>query len=207
MALVLAFMPAIQAQFEGRIITKVEAISVPPEFEDFKSMMEVTSTIYLKGEQARAESSTEMDGEVIEILDRAAGKTYVCSEYMGDRVAVVSDYHKKDPDMITSFLPSAGNKAVAGYKCNKGIYTIESEGEKQDITVWYTGEIQNVYGEMPEVPGFVMELYFSEGDLTLRHSVIEVIKENLSSSLFRVPEGYRVITEEQAEQELFGIDD
>ncbi len=187
-----------QAQFEGRLKVKIEAIKLPAELESMKSMMESNMTIYTKGFLSRTEVTTDVIGTSITITDTLTGRVVTCTQDEGGKLAIESNY-KSDLEeskqfTLTSFKKLKENKNIAGYKCHKGIYTITEEGITQQIEIWYSPEIANSLGEMMEVPGMIMEMLFDDGEVTIKYHVLEVVKEKVPASLFEIPEGYQLIT-------------
>lgn len=192
------------AQFEGKIIMKVEVSKLPAELESLRSMMETTSTVFIKNAKTRIESYTDMSGMNITITDAKNNKAITCTDMTGDKLAFETTYEQHIADAegtsVTGFKALTGTKKIAGYNCSNGIYTIEEEGEKQEIEVWYTKEIQNAFGEMKEVPGFVMEMTFSEGDISLKYFASEIVKQKVADTMFERPSDYKLISEEEMNQ-------
>ncbi len=188
------------AQFEGKMVMKVEVLNLPPDLESMRSLMETSNTIYLKGTKSRSESYMEMLGSNIVITNTTTGEVINCTEMMGEPLAFKSNYKEElnaDDGTNTYFTPKAGTKVIAGYKCDKGVYTFEEEGEIQEMEIWYTKDIPNTLSEMIEVPGFVLEMLFKEGDISLKYHAIEITKQKVPDSLFELPTGYRLLSQEE----------
>lgn len=204
---VVCFVSFSSAQFEGKMVMKMEAAELPAEYQSMKSMFESTMTFYTKGKKSRMEATTAMTGTTITLNDGDKGESITCIDMMGQKMAtkVAYDDSKVTPEDINGrFKQEAGTKIVAGYTCKKGTYTTEASGMKQEMEVWYTEEIPNTKADMREIPGMVMDMTLTMQGIKLHTYVTEVTKEKVSAKLFEMPEGYRIVTQEEMAKTLMG---
>jgi len=204
---VVCFVSFSSAQFEGKMTMKMEAAELPAEYQSMKSMFESTMTIYAKGKKSRLEATTAMTGTTITINDGDKGESVTCVDMMGQKMAtkVAYDDSKQTPEDINAkFQKQEGTKVVAGYTCKKGLYISEANGMKQEMEVWYTEEIPNSKADMREIPGMVMDMTLTMQGIKLHTYVTEVKKEKVAAKLFEMPEGYRVVTQEEMAKTLMG---
>lgn len=195
------------AQFEGKLVMKMEAVEVPAEYESMKSMFESTMTIYSKGKKSRLEATNAMTGTTITLNDGDKGESITCIDMMGQKMATKVSYNdsQRTPEEVNfRFKTLEGTKVIAGYNCKHGMYTTEANGQKQEMEVWYTEEIPNTKADMREIPGMTMEMIMTMQGIKLKTHVTEVTKEKVPAKMFEMPEGYRIMTQEEMSKKLMG---
>lgn len=204
---VICFTSLSLAQFEGKLTMKMEALELPEEYASMKSMFESNIVIYTKGKKSRVETTTAMAGTSIALNDGDKGESYTCVDMMGQKLATkvtYDDSNMTEESLKGKFTPSNETKTIAGYKCIKGIYSMDAGGIKQDTEVWFTKDIANTRADMREIPGMLMEMIMEVQGMKLRYQVTEVSKEKVDNSKFDLPKGYTVVTPEEMTNKLMG---
>jgi hypothetical protein len=193
------------AQFEGKVVIKVEAIDLPADLDPYRSMIESESIIYIKGSKSRLETLMPGMESSITITDTLTGKVISCIDSEGQKMALESNYKEELLDaglyFQTSFTGLNGSKDIAGVNCKNGLYTITEGQSVTTMEIWYSPEIQNVQSDAPNVPGMIMEMIMDEGDVKIRYAVSEVSQQIVPDSFFNLPEGYILIDPENIEVE------
>ncbi len=208
---VMLFSQKIEAQnFEGKIKMKMEVVDVPKEMEQMKSMMESNITTYTKGKKSRVEMSNPMSGNTVVISDLTKNEVVMCMDMMGKKTAVVSkadEYKTKNgKDVATKMEFSATNetKTIAGHLCKKTIAKIDHDGEKMEMEIWYSPDIQNTNLEMSEVPGMPLEYSMKMDQFTMHFLASEVVVESVPDSKFEIPADYERKTSEEFQKQMSG---
>ncbi|HEY8404316.1 MAG TPA: hypothetical protein VIK71_06860 [Flavobacteriales bacterium] len=193
------------AQFEGKIIIKVEALDLPYDLEPYRSLIESESILYIKGSKSRLETVMPGLESSITITDTLTGKVLSCIESEGQKMAMESNYKEElldaSPYFQTSFTTLNGTKKIAGFNCKNGLYTITEGPSVSTMEIWYSPEIQNVQNDAPNVPGLIMEMIMDEGDVKIRYAVSEVFQQIVPDSFFMLPEGYILIEPSDTEED------
>jgi len=99
-----------------------------------------------------------------------------------------------------TFTPTKETKVIAGYKCTKGVYSFPSESETS-ITLWYTEAISKP-DSGSDIPGMIMEYTMNMEGMTMQFTVTAVSKEIVPDSLFEIPAGYTIKTEEEFQNSI-----
>ena len=115
------------------------------------------------------------------------GKTDVGS--MKDAVSVT--YDKKD------------KKDILGYKCYKAVVTMTS-GEKSILYITEAIAPQTNVDDKVFLAGFPLEIEAGDAESKVIFKATE-FEKTLSESAFKVPDGYKKVTQEELQQELGGM--
>lgn len=199
---------AFSQSFDGKIIAKMSAISVPDEMKGMEGMMSQEMTIYSKKEKTRVELKSMMGNTTI-ISDTVKKQSIVLMDMMGQKTAMVTPLDENAGSSIGfeaeggSFKATSETKTIAGYKCTKGIYTMPSEEGEPEITItlWYTTSFANPQSNS-EIPGLILEFTMEIEGITMQYSVSSITKETVSDSLFEIPAGYTIKTEEEFQNSI-----
>jgi GLPGLI family protein len=192
--------------FEGKISAKMEAIEVPDDMKGMEGMMKQEMTIYSKKEKNRTELKNMMSTTVI-ISDTVKKETIILVDMMGQKTAMKQTIESGASTSAFGFEVEGGTfqttsetKIIAGYKCFKGIYTFPSETESS-VIIWYTNDITNPdFGS--DVPGMIMEYTMKMEGITMQFTVTAVTKQTVPDSLFEIPAGYNIKTEEEFQNSI-----
>jgi hypothetical protein len=197
--LVLLLAPlASMAQFEGKMTMTIKVTTEDPEMQQAAQYMPTEMIIFTKGSKSRIETNTMM-GSTIILSDTLAKVGYVCMDMMGNKIAMAMPYDEMESeeavsDMQIKYLNET--KMVAGYKCKKAIITMKVENQEVLQTVWYCEEIQNTNRDMYKLKGMPMEYEMDMEGMNVSYVVSNVSKEKIADTMFDVPAGYTVTTQD-----------
>ena len=185
--LVLLLAPlASMAQFEGKMTMTIKVTTEDPEMQQAAQYMPTEMIIFTKGSKSRIETNTMM-GSTIILSDTLAKVGYVCMDMMGNKIAMAMPYDEMESeeavsDMQIKYLNET--KMVAGYN--------------QEVlqTVWYCEEIQNTNRDMYKLKGMPMEYEMDMEGMNVSYVVSNVSKEKIADTMFDVPAGYTVTTQD-----------
>ncbi len=189
------------AQFEGVIAMKMKVQSLPEEWESMREQMETTSIFYVAPNASRIQSFINQANESILITNQVERTKYMCVIWDKEKLAIQSSWDNKTQQNHSGiFTPTGETKIIRDFLCLKGTYTRALDGQSMDVEVWYTPDIPMIGGEMPEVPGFIMEMKLNDQGVELLLEVESLEKKKIDSNLFQVPEGYKIISEQEFNQ-------
>ena len=193
--------------FDGKMTAKMIALSVPDEMKGMESMMTQDMTIYTKKEKTRVELKSMM-GNTIVISDTIKKESIVLMDMMGQKTALVQPLDANASSMGFeaeggTFTALSETKTIAGYKCTKGIYSLPmEEGEPQMIVeLWYTTGIGKPQPNS-EIPGMIMEFTMDMEGIKMQYTITSISKETVADSLFEIPAGYTIKTEEEFQNSI-----
>lgn len=188
-----------EISYEGDMDAQTKAMS-PTEMKQF-----------FMDSKVRMEILTAMANQYI-IMDGKDSLTIILIDAMGQKLAVKSEKEETQEAMKDMKKPQVKfideTKEIAGFTCKKAEVTITpEEGEEQTLTVFYCDELNvgnvNWSGQFSEIPGVLMEYSMENGGFTINYKATEVKKQKLKDTYFQVPEDYKLLTKEEAQQ-MFG---
>jgi GLPGLI family protein len=140
-----------------------------------------------------------MMGSTIILTDTLSKMGYVCMDMMGNKIAMQMPLDEMEneeavSDMQIKYINET--KMVAGYTCKKAIITMKVEEQEILQTVWYCEEIQNTNRDMYKLKGMPMEYDMDMQGMHVNYVVSNVSKEKIPDTMFDVPAGYTVTTQE-----------
>jgi GLPGLI family protein len=102
-----------------------------------------------------------------------------------------------------TFKATSETKTIAGYKCIKGIYTMPIEDGEPAMTVelWYTTGLSNPQLNS-DIPGMVMEFTMDMEGMKMQFTISAISKETVADSMFEIPAGYTIKTEEEFQNSI-----
>lgn len=208
LAVTIVSFSAFSQGFDGKVTAKMTAISVPDEMKGMEGMMSQDMTIYSKKEKTRVELKSMMGSTTI-ISDTIKKESIVLMDMMGQKTALVQPLDENASSSLGfeaeggTFTATSETKTIAGYKCTKGIYTMPAEeGEPQMIVeLWYTTGIANPQPNS-DIPGMIMEFTMDMEGVKMQFSVTSASKESVADSLFEIPAGYTIKTEEEFQNSI-----
>jgi hypothetical protein len=195
--------------FDGKISAKMVPISVPDEMKGMEGMMSQDLTIYSKKEKSRVELKSMMGNTVI-ISDTIKKETIVLMDLMGQKTAIKQPLDESTSAGSFGFEAQGGTfkatnetKTIAGYKCTKGIYTMPTEEGEPAMTIelWYTSAFDNPQSDS-DIPGMVMEFTMDMEGMTMQFTITALSKEIVADSMFEIPQGYTIKTEEEFQNSI-----
>ncbi|MEZ4936302.1 MAG: hypothetical protein R2799_01775 [Crocinitomicaceae bacterium] len=188
--------------FEGVIRFSVEypemmINSFPPEFHDSVK----TSTKYIKGDRVRTENFTVMGKQVL-IEKIGSDTSYLMFNLMGENIAIEVVGSNKPESKKDSLKSSGKAPKKFGYKCKKALYT--KHGSTYEII--YTDGVSSKYGNsFTALGGFALNypIILSEFE-TILYTCTEITEKEISDSLFKIPENFRVVSMEEFSKMIGG---
>lgn len=212
-ALAVYFHPAIAQEKlkEGKITFEIEMNNAEEMNDQMLAMMPKEMTVFFKDGKSRGEMNM-MGGKVISITDSKAGETVSCMDIMGRKQAIKTT--KQDAEKEKSQMGeydvkiTDDTKEIAGYKCKKAIITFKNSQDKEgSMDIWFTNELEASNSEKyawKGIDGYMMEFSVDQRGMAMKFTCTEVKKEAVSDDLFKIPEGYTVMTQEEAMKQLGG---
>lgn len=183
----------------GKIVFEI-SYKDPNMDENNKAMMPKESIMYFKDDKMRVEVSMAMGTTVI-ISDNVSQKSTVLMDFMGKKIAMETNQEQTKKEMEKSGkikvekLP--GSKVIAGYTCKKAKITQTTNGKESSFDVWYTNEIsaKNSYTNGFEgIDGCMLEFEIFQSGMQMKLTTKSISKEEVSSSMFIIPDGYTITT-------------
>jgi len=189
-------------KFEGVITYNISFpnTSIP---EEQMAMFPKTMTLTVKGSNTRNETVSARGNRVI-ISNFDKKFTVSLTDINGKKLAIMKtlDDINKDNDKRAkpTIQLTSETKVIAGYKCKKAVVTIERNGDKSSLEIWYTNELGGKelnFGnpDYKEIDGMLMEYSIDRRSFTMKYSVSKIEKKSVAASLFEIPSGYTVTTE------------
>jgi len=179
----------------------IQFTATDPSMKQAEAFMPKEIITYVKGAKSRAEMSTPM-GTTIVLTDTVKKEAFVCMDMMGNKIAMHVPFDDMSGEMEGESKPkmdikyTSETKKIAGYNCKKAIVSTTIEGHEIVQNFWYTEEIQNTNHEYSELKGMPMEYDMNTEGMSLKYTVTNVSKETIADSVFELPEGYTVTTQE-----------
>lgn len=178
------------------------------------SMMPSESVVYFKDQRSRAEMKIAM-GTTVAITDARTGAMTTLMDMMGNKIAMKFSKEELEKEKLQTQKPELKNtsdtKKIAGFNCKKVqmIFKDDSGGDV-NMDIWFTDEIAAPNsmraGEMnlDQIDGFMMEFETKMNTLTMKMICRSVTEENVSDSMFGIPDGYSLTTMDEMKK-LGGI--
>jgi GLPGLI family protein len=192
---------------EGKITYEINYLNAEDLNDQVLAMLPKESTVYIKDGNSRMEQKAGF-GSTIAITDAKTKETIVLMDMMGKKNAIKSTAEETQKEQEKNageydVKITDETKKIAGYTCKKAIVTFK-DSEKEPIEVWFTDEIASPSSGrvmFKGINGFLMEFVTEQktgmGPLKMKFSCTKVEKVPVSDDLFKVPEGYTVMTKEE----------
>lgn len=188
---------AAQENFEGIIEYRmqVEGNDLSPEIVN---MIPKQFTIYLKNAHSRLEMQTGMS-DITVLGDNASNSAVTLMDIMGNKVAI-----KTDSTQLNKAMEQVGEyeiqylddeKEIMGYDCKKAIIIRGTPADTSEV--WYTKELLPIYPAatkfLPEGNWFPMMVHAKQHGVETTVTVQKISEGPLEDSLFKIPEGYKIV--------------
>lgn len=189
---------------EGKLMMK---FTFPDSLSDQQrklvNLLPREQTIWFKNGNTRNESKSGM-GSLIMIHDATTGESFACMDMMGKKLALKSTKESlsKLRGMMDLGKPNIKTgdetRVIAGLNCRKILVTYPDK--IPPFEAWFTNDLTAV--NSPEtliegVSGFVMETRTLMRGMILRSTCTSFDKVAVNDSLFKFPEGYKVMDMDQ----------
>ena len=196
---------------EGKITFDIEINNAEEMNDQMLAMMPKDMTVYFKEGKSRGEMDM-MGGKIISITDSKEGETITLMDLMGKKQAIkttTADAEKEKAKMGEYDVKiTEETKEIAGYNCKKAIITYKNKTEQSnDVIIWYTNELEASNSEKyawKGIDGYMMEFSVDQRGMGMKFTCSEVKKQAVSDDMFKIPEGYTVLTQDEVAKQFGG---
>ena len=209
--LMLCTAPLLAQSFEGKIVMKMEAKDLPPDMESMKSMFESTITVYSKGNRSRSETNQPMVGNVIAIYDMDKKESVTCMTMGDKKIAMKSSMDDAENDNAQNdfdkgtFNYTSESKMIVGHNCKKVIWTSAADAqEKMSMEFWCAEDIPATTDQFGKLKGTPLDYAMAVQGFNLHFYATDISQEKVADSMFEIPAGYEVKTQEEVQQMIPG---
>jgi GLPGLI family protein len=175
------------------------------------TMMPKTLKLMIKGNKSRTEMNTGF-GTTIVLFDGDDKSSVVLIDMMGQKFAMKMSHEEMEkenedvPETVVEITDET--KEIAGYTCKKALVKSVDETDDFEEFVYFTDElgsgILNSNNPLFEgIDGVMLEYANSDNDVNMKMEAISVEKKKISDDKFEIPEGYKIVTQEEL-QNMFG---
>jgi GLPGLI family protein len=188
---------------EGKVTFEINIENEEEMNDQMLAMMPKEMVVYFKDDKSRGEMDM-MGGKVITITDGKSGETVSCMDLMGKKQAIKTtreDAEKEKSKMGEYEVKhSDETKEIAGYKCKKATVVFKDAEKSSPIEIWYTNELEIKNSEKYSwkgIDGYMMEFSVNQKGMGMKFTCTDVKKQEVNDDMFKIPEGYTVITQEE----------
>lgn len=161
------------------------------------------SVVFVKGNLSRTDLDLGMGISSSTIFNSSTGEVIALTDLMGTKTAMKmsredqgrSKRQNKRSEMkveVTDYT-----KEIAGYTCKRAVV---NDFDETSLEIYFTEQISarsSATIDWEEINGFPMQYYLIENGLRMKFEAKEVILEQIDSSIFEIPAGYKLITKEE----------
>jgi hypothetical protein len=200
---------AAQELKEGKIVYQIEYKDLPAQFkeiEGIEAMLAQEMNMFFKGQMSRMELSM-MGTNAISIFDGKTNQSTSLLELMGNKYAVEKKPEDEEQENKIEVVSTSEKKKIAGYECNKSILNITEKktGEKYELEVWSSPSIGSAHMYSKHIKGFPLSFELRNNGITMRISAKEIVADKVSDKLFKVPDDYKKVNQEELMKMLGGF--
>lgn len=208
--LFLLIMSAVSAQDmkEGKATFQITYTDLPAQLKEMpgvESMLPSEVLMFFKGAMSRTEMNTMGTGPVITIYDGKTNSGTLLLDVLGTKYAMEQKSEDgKEPKV--EVVNTQEKKTINGYECVKSILKVKDEdsGETVDLEVWHTSKLSSGHMYSKHIKGFPLDYQVRNQGMTMRMTVKELKDEKVSDKLFKVPDEYKKVTQEELMKALGG---
>lgn len=198
----------------GKVFYEISYPDLPAELKGQEANMPNNAAVYFKNEFSRNELSIT-GGKMIIIANSLTKEILLCINALGKKLAVKKTAADIEKDMLSQgklpdvkIVATDEVKEIAGYTCKKAILKVGVGDSLVASDCWYTldlpkiqtgSAIDNLY---KDIKGFMMEYTVNQGVVKMKMRVRKVVIEEQPDALFKLPVGYKLLTEEELDKEL-----
>ena len=170
------------------------------------SMMPKEMTMSFKGDKSKSDMAMGM-GNMSTIYDSKTKLLIQLMDMMGQKNAIKmteADVEKQaGKQKKTSIKYLDDTKVICGYTCHKAEVSVEGEKDKQ--IVYYTKDIVSknanaIRGGLKDLEGFPLEYEMNMKGMSVKMTAKSISIDKIDDIIFKIPEGYKEMTMEQAMQ-------
>lgn len=188
---------------EGKIVFDISMADGDMD-PQMKAMMPTESTVFIKNGKSRTEISMAMGMSSASIYDSKTGQITALTDFMGNKTYMTMDSQKEGAKGGKPVVEqSTETKTIAGYLCKKAIIKMK---DGSTMNVYHTDKIN---GGIPEVigaqdlGGYPLEYTVDQMGFKMTFTARSVTAEKVSDDQFKVPAGYKFVTQEEL-QKMYG---
>ena len=188
---------------EGVVISKQTMSSDNEQVSaQFAMIGDIATTTYFKGNKSRSETSNEMSGKTVTIIDGDSKEMIVSmdNQMLGKKYVTKSTVlSEQDLDNV-EILEGDETRTILGYECQEYNITVVKEGVTINMVMYATNKLSAISqqatmlgSEFSSFPLFMtMNMSQMGMNMTITHEVTEIKEESVSSEKFDMtpPEGY-----------------
>ena len=195
--------------FQGIVIYTISyADDLDPQMA---TMMPKTLKLMIKGNKSRTEMNTGA-GTTIVLFDGNDKSSVVLIDMMGQKYAMKMSHEEMEkengdvPETVVEVTDET--KEIAGYTCKKALVKSVDETDDFEEFVYFTDELGSgiLNSNNPlfeDIDGVMLQYANSDNDVNMNMEAISVEKKKISDDKFEIPEGYKIVTQEEL-QNMFG---
>lgn len=119
-----------------------------------------------------------------------------------------ADLKKENELFNMEIIPSKETKMIAGYKCQKATVHYKA-GDFPNFDIFYTKDLNiknsNFANPFYMIDGVLMEYQMTKFGLEMKFTATAVKKEDIDDSVFQLPADYKLISKEEMNTMLLGL--
>jgi GLPGLI family protein len=195
---------------EGKIIFEISINNSEEMNDQMLAMMPKEMTVYFKDGKSRGEMDM-MGGKVVSITDSKEGETVTCMDIMGKKQAIKTTREDADKEREKmgeyDVKITDETKDIAGYKCKQAIITFKDKKDSNPVEIWFTNELEasnSAKYSWKGIDGYMMEFSVDQRGMGMTFTCTDVKKESVSDDMFKIPEGYTIMTQEEMMKQYGG---
>ena len=186
-----------QKNFEGTIVYDIEYLSVPAEVEGMESMLPSQMSMQFSGDWMRLEQEV-MGGSQSVVVNSEEKISFILMDMMGQKIVMRIPKEQIEAQEAATPEPEIfeerERKEIAGYKCQKALIK-QADGSK--VEVFYTKDLGDIrHNEYKKLPGFPLQYVAEAQGMKTRITASKVTPGKLSEDIFKVPDGYTEMSQE-----------
>ncbi|MFN9595494.1 MAG: DUF4412 domain-containing protein [Bacteroidota bacterium] len=188
---------------EGKIVFDISLAEGDMD-PQMKAMMPSESTVFIKNGKSRTEISMAMGMSSASIFDAKTGQITALTDFMGNKTYMTMDAQKDGAkDSKPTVEQTAETKTIAGYVCKKAVIKMK---DGSSVNVYHTDKINARMAEMvgaKDLGGYPLEYTVDQMGFKMTFTARSVAAEKVSDDQFKVPAGYKFVTQEEL-QKMYG---
>lgn len=200
------------ASFTGVIIYGIN-INSDANPQVAQMMQGSTMKCYIKGDKSRIESSFSGMYKQIVITDKAnnPGEPVILIDMMGNKYQLKMDDKTKkmaDASKPDIKIVEGSSKTIAGYVCKEAqaVVTDKKTGNKYTSDIYYTDKLPYINGmengKFQGLGGMPLSFTSNRNGTSFTMAAQSVTKGAVADSLFVIPSGYKLMTEDEMQKDL-----
>ncbi len=194
----------------GKAFYEISYLNLTPEIAKMGSTLPSNATVYFRSGKSRVEIPIA-DGKMIIISDPESKSFLLCMNRMGEKIAMQkseqeiqkmqNEIYPQNKIPKISITYSSDTKIIAGFQCKKATINTIINGDTLANICWYCEDLPKIKSGnesdklFEEINGFLMEYTADQNGTKIKMSVRKIVVEDVPETLFKLPSGYKLITE------------